>query len=66
MFFEGGLFEPTRNNRNMLRARTTLNNDTSQLMMSYEHDHLDNVEALKEWVSMKESTKPVEIPKPSR
>ena len=41
--------EPPRNNRNMLRAKATLNNDISQLMMSYELDHPDDVQAVKDW-----------------
>ena len=55
--------EPPRNNRNMLRAKATLNNDISQLMISYELNHPDDVQVVKDWVLMKESTKPTEVPK---
>ncbi|EJK48031.1 hypothetical protein THAOC_33210 [Thalassiosira oceanica] len=43
-------FEPPRNNRNMLLAKDTLNKEISQLMMSYELDHKEDVKVVKNWV----------------
>lgn len=43
-------------------AKDTLNKEISQLMMSYELDHEEDVKVVKNWVLMKEPTKPAEVP----